>query len=1203
MKLLFANAFKNVWKGLIQLISAIVLIFLAVAIFTVTNSTNSVLTQGYNTLKNNVRFRSASSNLESNYNYVFHTNLDKLKKGDKTFLVYNDSVNQLFFGPGDNGRGTLPKLYDEVKGYLSLEFNWLKDPANATLNADKTAWIVDRSKKIEFERATFNYFRPLTQILNDFTAVDETNDSLQGLLTQYYFGTYENGKHLNELATKNVNDTGSIDYRAFFSLRFSNNITKTDNTFVVVKANDDIDVSYPYYSNADLGENEALVSQNYLNNNKFKAGTINDNSRTTLTIDNVNDKLALRGVGYTADFVAPASSGAFGFGFFDSTTSTTAIVNSSTFYILANSALNNSITSFVDLSYNPSYDSHIVTSQLNSFFSQFTIGKNVINLTNNSESFQKAFYNGDNPEFSFNAGLDSLKTSTANTNTFNFIIMLIILIVAGIVILFIIRRRVEDVRGQLGVLKANGYNSWEISASFCLFPIIASFFGCLIGYGVGALIGFFLNGSATQNFLGPFPNFAFDWVPLVLPLLVAIGLLSLVAFFTALFILRGSARALMSPGSTISVGRIATYVQRLFTKARFETKFRWSFIVSAPIKNLVVFLSFMFSSFLLLFAIFLSSIFSNVVDNTFNGVNFGYNYTFLQNDPNAAREVSAFGRYRLLNHDYYQSDVRWMLSGDGTKTPPSYGDYYADSTLGLRDVTGVGKTIYFKGPDNEHQKSAIFGLLANSGLFYNKDGTLANDEKGFLGLYFDWQSFAGPFANTKYPQSNWAQAWLYFLDTQFDNWLYGDNPSTNTMPIAAHLKLIEDQYNGSDDQHKFLGTRTLDFSNFANTDYGLFVQTYLPKLVYFIGEGVNFYRTDHTVNFGVGVYDTAKNNDLPYLSYSSRFRNAGYRTNLTMQGFSQIGTNKIDNYFDYIHQADLDKLQYHPDTGTLDVYLNQGGLRALRAKVGQTVSAGYLKVVPTDTNKARYLRLHIMGVYNGYIQSFAYSKYSALVDALSAAAKPDATNLVNADGVNVANIIRPPNSSVAPFYDGFYSKATNNQLTSNIPLYYEYQTATVTQYGFAFAAIVSLNDIKQLLNTIQTLFTILLTVIIAFTCVISLMIIIALTSIVIAENRTSISIMKLMGYSDTKINWLFISVYFVIIILAMLASIGFVFLTFSILTNYFYNTLNLAILVSYPIWAFFVDLAVLLSLFMFSFLLTWFAVKRVGLLDIIGQDE
>ena len=78
--------------------------------------------------------------------------------------------------------------------------------------------------------------------------------------------------------------------------------------------------------------------------------------------------------------------------------------------------------------------------------------------------------------------------------------------VSTIIILLIAKKRIEDERLQIGVLKALGYSKVKIALSYLVYPIIGGLLGGLLGFGFGYLMHPYI----TDLFISYFKEFLFS---------------------------------------------------------------------------------------------------------------------------------------------------------------------------------------------------------------------------------------------------------------------------------------------------------------------------------------------------------------------------------------------------------------------------------------------------------------------------------------------------------------------------------------------------------------------------------------------------------------------------------------------------------------------------------------------------------------------
>ena len=1257
MKLLLKQSFKSITKHLIQFLCVFFMILLSVVVFVSSNSNTESLRNGFDKIKKFTNYRDANTinTLQSvtgnktsygggAYNYVLDTYYDNVKDlQNRSFRLYNSPFNQLIWGANLDSATNLPDGNSGLYAYLvSLDpsfANFKKDfiPTfiNSTAKGEKvfvstakdpvdphdpydSFWKVPAKLQANAIDQIRNY---LKKIYEDIRAVSRNSQryvSLTDFLIRYFYNDPNivklpfdkpsftkfadnkktqnfakglvNKTNINALPNQNINQ--GIGSRQLFSFDFQ--IKGVTNNFLFVNNSQYIDKTYTNVKFNDLAQaknnDKVLLSKNYINGNNYKDGSQIALDKNGAVLGNVK----VGGIGYITETLIPAQTRLFGLSFFNPNVSSTAIVNNATYYQLHQRLTITNDTGFSTIKYNNRVNKNFQLGALNNFLDRylakpyFPLNKPVPQVRVNTTGPVQSSSYGKNR---FNISYANFPSIISNSDTFIFTFLAILLSITGVVLIFIVKRQCDSMRKTLGILKASGYSSIQLSSVFLGFTFTASVLGSLIGTGIGWLVGLWITSQSLVNYLGPFPNFVYSNLSLFAPLGIVTVTLLIFSFFTSIWILRINADKLMRPGSDISTSKIIIFFQYFVRKTSFTTRFRFATILLAPFKTGIIFLSFFFSSFLLIFSIFGFSLFQNVVNSTLNGLNYKYSYRF-------QTSTSLLDRYLMLSKEgvkKYLPKQNALINGDqdGHNTSSA-----VNQTQALR-YDSANNAITYNGNQFKLNNTMI-ALFADTGSFYDSKGNFTSlDKWGLSGMYLDKNTFNSIF--DKAPNLTFNKklaAWAKFLP-QLTNSLYGSvTPPASAKPTLAAINTLKANFGGTSPQTEFLN-RSLTFDTLANTTYLQFKNSDLYKLIPLLSQGIAIKNPDQTVDLNFVRYD---NNDLPYFTEKvTGFAKNGKATSLNVFGINQ-DTNKLNQFYKTVNQSTFD------DNATLQgdvlgVVVNQFVASRLQARVGSIVNTDFK--INNNINSSRgspnaepsNLKIKILQIIPGYFGSQVFTQYNSF-------AKIYASHIEVADkkNLNVATAIRNGIPTDHAVYNGFFSKSSDNLATLNTPVYTKSPQNSLFAYFLNITSILSLNDIQKFIQEAQSLFVLVLSLILALTCVISLIIIIATTNIILNDFKNNIVIMKLFGYNDLKVSWLIMSVFLFIIIIAFLLAILAVVLVYRWLTQFLYNAINVQIEVIYTFQGFLLCISIIVFLFILSFLLNWFAIKRIRLVESLNKD-
>ncbi len=232
-----------------------------------------------------------------------------------------------------------------------------------------------------------------------------------------------------------------------------------------------------------------------------------------------------------------------------------------------------------------------------------------------------------------------------------------------IVIAMLLKKRIENDSKQLGVMKSLGYTNSEITRGYMAFPISATVVGGLIGYILGLPVAWLLSKFYVNHYIIPMGGIQLDFMQFVQGVIVPAIALNLVSFIVIFILLRTRAIDLLHPSNKLDVKnkfpqpknnkpltvvffwitivpRIAWFVVveiynvfksivlKIAGKFGFITKFKFSLAFRSPAKLIGLFGIIFVASFFTYFALTSSSLFSNLLDDAFDSMDYEYMYFY-----------------------------------------------------------------------------------------------------------------------------------------------------------------------------------------------------------------------------------------------------------------------------------------------------------------------------------------------------------------------------------------------------------------------------------------------------------------------------------------------------------------------------------------------------------------------------------------------
>lgn len=220
--------------------------------------------------------------------------------------------------------------------------------------------------------------------------------------------------------------------------------------------------------------------------------------------------------------------------------------------------------------------------------------------------------------------VDLIQNDFESTRIFAEAFLYLLLGISVFIIMVITKKRIDDERLQIGVLKSLGYNSFIIATSYLVYPLLGSIIGGLLGY----IIGLGLNGSISEVFISfyavPLDGFKIDLSYLVKCILVPSVLLSLLSYMIALFMLRKKPLDLLKEGTNLKVNIFSRIVNKIVSFLPFNYRFKYSLAFRSIGKLFIVTLTSFCTGMLIVLVLIGMNLFNSLIDETFGKLNYNH---------------------------------------------------------------------------------------------------------------------------------------------------------------------------------------------------------------------------------------------------------------------------------------------------------------------------------------------------------------------------------------------------------------------------------------------------------------------------------------------------------------------------------------------------------------------------------------------------
>lgn len=206
---------------------------------------------------------------------------------------------------------------------------------------------------------------------------------------------------------------------------------------------------------------------------------------------------------------------------------------------------------------------NLLAKQIDEMNSRFNT---LLGRTTNSQQRQYFYALGDS-NYRFSSRTDSLSKVIKGYNLSVSILVILLAVVVFYSLGLIIRKQIDNARGQIGVLKSLGYNNGIIMFNFVMTPFFASFIGGIIGFAIGGGVSTVLVNEFMNYFTLNYGQAYFSWPWFLLTIFGLWFVLTGIAFLITAIVLRKSAIDLVQGKRTTKISR-----QNLRFKERFKDR-------------------------------------------------------------------------------------------------------------------------------------------------------------------------------------------------------------------------------------------------------------------------------------------------------------------------------------------------------------------------------------------------------------------------------------------------------------------------------------------------------------------------------------------------------------------------------------------------------------------------------------------------------
>lgn len=220
--------------------------------------------------------------------------------------------------------------------------------------------------------------------------------------------------------------------------------------------------------------------------------------------------------------------------------------------------------------------------------------------------------------------IGALQLEFASDRLFSECFLYLLLAISVVIIIIITKKRIDDERLQIGVLKSLGYSRFSIAMSYLVYPIFGSIIGGILGFILGILVHRPIADILVSYYCVPLDNFTISFDYLKTSVFVPMIMLSILSYLVSIFMLRKKPLSLLKEGSNLKINVFSRICNKLTSFLPFESRFKYSLAFRSLGKLFIVTLTSFCTGLLIVLILIGMNLFNDVIDKSFAGINYKY---------------------------------------------------------------------------------------------------------------------------------------------------------------------------------------------------------------------------------------------------------------------------------------------------------------------------------------------------------------------------------------------------------------------------------------------------------------------------------------------------------------------------------------------------------------------------------------------------
>jgi putative ABC transport system permease protein len=274
----------------------------------------------------------------------------------------------------------------------------------------------------------------------------------------------------------------------------------------------------------------------------------------------------------------------------------------------------------------------------------------------------KLVYSNDDSKYQYYERTHMFKSVSSAFMIVSEILLIIIATIAGVTIMIMTRKYVEQMQKQIGCLKALGYKKREVVNNFVALPLIASIIGCVIGYtvslgvGQGVLLGF--KGYFNVDFGG----ISFDFLSFIVAIVGMFLIMLIISYIAAYWVIRRGPLDLLRGDAESNSSSFARGLKKLTISKSFDGRLRGALVAASAGKIVGMTGVILLSTILMSATAMAPKIMKDNESKSFDGLNYVSSVEYTQ--PVWNNPTSFFRTFNQNYDDKYAEKAGWGVKDE-----------------------------------------------------------------------------------------------------------------------------------------------------------------------------------------------------------------------------------------------------------------------------------------------------------------------------------------------------------------------------------------------------------------------------------------------------------------------------------------------------------------------------------------------------------